>query len=102
MNFPITRPLGGDAWNTPTSINQRGDIVGFAAVAGGGGSCTAPAGCHGFYWDGTTMYDLPSFADPSFPESAAYGLNEHGQVVGYSLNNGTERKSRAVLWTIGH
>jgi len=71
--------LGADFWNTPTAINERGDVVGFAGTPGD------PEGniLHAFIW---TKRDgiRPLGALPGHVHSEAYGINERRQVVGVS------------------
>ncbi len=73
--------LGAKWWNTPTAINQRGDVVGFA------GDPAYPEGdiLHAFIW---TRRDgiQPLGALPGHVHSEAYGINERRQVVGVSCD----------------
>ena len=73
--------LGADFWNTPTAINERGDVVGFAGTPGD------PEGniLHAFIW---TKSDgiRPLGALPGHVHSEAYGINERRQVVGVSCD----------------
>lgn len=73
--------LGAPWWNTPTAINQRGDVVGFA------GDPAFPDGdyLHAFIW---TKRDgiQPLGALPGHVHSEAYGINERRQVVGISCD----------------
>jgi len=67
--------LGAGWWNTPMAIDQRGDVVGFA------GDPSDPSGAitHAFIWTrrGGMQRLIPGDAN-----SAAYGINSTGQVVG--------------------
>ena len=85
--------LGGDAWNTPTAINARGDIAGFANLAPG--TALAP---HAFLWtrkDG--MRDLGTL--PGDTTSQGSGLNAPGRVVGQSCN--AAGVCRGFVWDRG-
>jgi len=82
--------LGGPAaWNTPTAINNLGQVVGFAL--------DAHSNFHAFLWTKAGgMQDLKTLPGDIF--SFALGINDHGQVVGQSIGaNG----SRAFLWQDG-
>ena len=93
MNFPITRPLGGDAWNTPTSINQRGDIVGFANTAPG--TAFHP---HAFLWTRHGgMRDIGRLSGDD--TSQASGINNAGRIVGQSCD--ADDACRAFVWQDG-
>jgi probable HAF family extracellular repeat protein len=87
--------LGAPWWNTPTNINQRGDVVGFA------GDPAFPDGdiLHAFIWtekDGIR----PLGALPGHIHSEAYGINEKRQVVGLSCD-GDFIDCRAFIWENG-
>jgi probable HAF family extracellular repeat protein len=87
--------LGAPWWNTPTNINQRGDVVGFA------GDPAFPEGdiLHAFIWtakDG--IQPLPAL--PGHTDSEAYGINEKRQVVGISCDSDFV-DCRAVMWEDG-
>ncbi len=87
--------LGAQWWNTPTAINERGDVVGFA------GDPAFPEGdyLHAFIW---TKRDgiKPLGALPGHVHSEAYGINEHRQVVGISCDADFV-DCRAVVWENG-
>jgi probable HAF family extracellular repeat protein len=72
--------LGGDS-SVATDINNQGQVC--------GSSTTSQGKTHAFrYTDGVGMLDLG--VAPNFPpadSSAAYGINDRGQVVGESANN---------------
>jgi probable HAF family extracellular repeat protein len=71
--------IGGDAWNTPMSINEFGEVVGFANVTPG------PAfNAHAFRWtkDGG-MEDLKTLKT-EHTISQGLGINKKGQIVGIS------------------
>ena len=83
--------IGGDAWNTPTAINNQGTIVGFANTAPG----TAKS-YEAFIWTKAGgMKSLGEFSDAS--RSAAFGINEKGQIVGLAVGGGPFG-IRPVLW----
>lgn len=83
--------FGGHAWNTPTAINNDGVVVGFSLPAAQDGTRFYRA----FVWTketGTTMLDQI----PGDVRSAAFGINEDGQIVGFSRTAGAVL--RAVMW----
>lgn len=85
--------IGGDAWNTPTAINARGDIVGFANVAPG-----IDFNPHAFLWTaGAGIRDLGTL--PGDASSQATGINGAGQVVGQSCD--AQGACRAFVWQDG-
>jgi probable HAF family extracellular repeat protein len=91
--------LGANWWNTPTAINGRGDVVGFA------GDSAFPEGdiLHAFIWtrhDGIRpLLALPGRV-PEHVDSEAYGVNERRQVVGVSCDADFV-DCRAVVWDNG-
>src|SRR5438128_969587 len=86
-------------WNTPTAINQHGDVVGFA------GDTDSVEGdiLHAFIW---TMENYNNAINPLrvrgtvHVDSEAYGINEAGQVVGVSCD-AEQNDCRAVIWDHG-
>jgi probable HAF family extracellular repeat protein len=88
--------IGGHAWNTPTSLNDRGEIVGFANTSGDENAPLSPVA---FLWtkESGKMEKLPRLEDDE--TSAAYDINEEGQIVGVS--NGGPVGSRAFLYQNG-
>jgi probable HAF family extracellular repeat protein len=91
--------LGAEFWNTPTAINQRGDIVGFAGTPGD------PDGniLHGFIWtrhDGIRPLGALPGRVPEHVHSEAYGINERRQVVGISCDADFV-DCRAFIWENG-
>ena len=85
--------IGGDAWNTPTAVNQRGDIVGFANVAPG-----IDFNPHAFLWTaGGGMVDLGTL--PGDSTSQASGINDAGQIVGQSCS--ADGVCRGFVWAHG-
>src|SRR5262249_3407300 len=87
-------------WNTPTAINQRGDIVGFA----GDPAFVEGDIVHAFMWtreDGIRhLKPLPHHTPPHV-DSEAYGINEARQVVGISCDENFV-DCRAVVWDHGN
>lgn len=86
--------LGGVAWNTPTAINHHGDAAGFSDFPGDdGGGLNA----HAVLWprDGGIV-DLGVLGDD--PLSLAFGINDHGQIVGQSIG---DAGSQAFLYQDG-
>lgn len=72
--------IGGGAWNTPVSLNNRGQIVGFANTTGDENAALSPTG---FIWTKATgMQPLPLLNGDK--NSIAFDINEKGQVVGQS------------------
>jgi probable HAF family extracellular repeat protein len=87
--------FGGSAWNTPTAINNRGEVIGFSDFPGD--SDTKP-NYHAFLWtkDGG-IQDLGTL--PGDKRSIAWGINERGEIVGQS--SGGPNGSHAVVWLNG-
>ena len=87
-------------WNTPTAINQRGDVVGFAGdPAFVGGDIL-----HAFMWtreDGIRQLKPLPNRTPKHVDSEAYGINEARQVVGVSCD-ADQVDCRAVIWDHGN
>ena len=88
--------LGAQWWNTPTAINERGDIVGFA----GDPAFVEGDILHAFIW--TRRHGIQPLLplqgrNPEHVDSEAYGINERGQVVGTSCDANFV-DCRAVVW----
>src|SRR5437016_9651910 len=86
-------------WNTPTAINQHGDVVGFA------GDSTDVEGniLHAFIWtkdNGIQVLKPLRGRVPQHVDSEAYGINEAGQVVGVSCA-ADQVDCRSVIWNHG-
>ena len=83
--------LGGDA-GSAHAINERGQVIGW--------SYTVANEVHAFVWTRKNgIKDLGTL--PGDAVSVAYGINNLGQVVGYSMSkNGTEGTRHAVIWTV--
>jgi probable HAF family extracellular repeat protein len=87
-------------WNTPTAINQRGDVVGFA----GDPAFVEGDVLHAFMWtreDGIRRLKPLKHRTPEHVDSEAYGINERGQVVGVSCDADLV-DCRAVIWDHGN
>jgi probable HAF family extracellular repeat protein len=86
--------LGALFWNTPTNINQRGDVVGFA------GATNDPDGnfLQAFIWTRESGIQPLGFL-PGDVHSEAYGINERRQVVGLSCD--ADGNCRAFIWENG-
>jgi probable HAF family extracellular repeat protein len=87
---------GGLAWNTPTAVNNRAQVVGFGNQQGSPATAFNPIA---FYWD------REHGIEPVNPLSGdtndwAWGINVHGQVVGQSFNVNTGAQ-RAFLYENG-
>lgn len=83
--------FGGHTWNTPTAINNDGVVVGFSLPADKEGTRFYRA----FVWTretGTRMLDQIA----GDGRSAAFGINDDGQIVGVSRTAGA--LLRAVIW----
>jgi probable HAF family extracellular repeat protein len=87
-------------WNTPTAINQRGDVVGFA----GDPEFVEGDVLHAFMWtreDGIRQLKPLQRRTPPHVDSEAYGINEARQVVGVSCDADLV-DCRAVIWDHGN
>src|SRR6266581_909100 len=87
-------------WNTPTAINQRGDVVGFA----GDPAFVEGDIIHAFMWtreDGIRLLKPLPNRTPKHVDSEAYGINEARQVVGVSCD-ADQVDCRAVIWDHGN
>lgn len=87
--------LGAPWWNTPTAINQRGDVTGFA------GDPAFPEGdyLHAFIWTKNGGI-RPLGALPGHVHSEAYGINDRRQIVGISCD-ADFADCRAFVWDNG-
>ena len=91
--------LGAQWWNTPTAINQHGDIVGFA----GDPAFVEGEILHAFIWtkdNGIQALKPLRGRVPQHVDSEAYGINEARQVVGISCD-ADQNDCRAVIWDHG-
>src|SRR5438094_6957577 len=87
-------------WNTPTAINQHGDVVGFA----GDPAFVEGDVLHAFMWtreDGLRPLKPLKGRTPQHVDSEAYGINEAQQVVGVSCD-AQQTDCRAVIWDHGN
>src|SRR5437762_4002960 len=87
-------------WNTPTAINQRGDVVGFA----GDPAFVEGNILHAFMWtreDGIRQLKPLRNRTPEHVDSEAYGINEARQIVGVSCD-ADQVDRRAVIWDHGN
>ena len=92
--------LGAQWWNTPTAINQRGDVVGFD----GDPAFVEGDILHAFMWtreDGIRHLKPLQGRSPKHVDSEAYGINEARQVVGISCD-ANFIDCRAVIWDHGN
>jgi len=74
----------------PTGVNDKGQVV--------GESRTKTRALHAFVWENGTMTDLGTL--PGGRYSHALAINNHGQIVGYSVESGYNAPAHAVLWTL--
>jgi probable HAF family extracellular repeat protein len=91
--------LGAQWWNTPTAINQQGDVVGFA----GDPAFVEGDILHAFIWtrdNGIKALKPLRGRVPQHVDSEAYGINERRQVVGVSCDADFV-DCRAVVWDRG-
>src|SRR6266404_3396228 len=91
--------LGAQWWNTPTAINQHGDVVGFA----GDPAFVEGNPLHAFIWtkdNGIKALKPLRGRVPEHVDSEAYGINEAQQVVGVSCD-ADQIDCRAVIWDHG-
>lgn len=77
--------LGGQGWNTPMAINNRGDVVGFSDRTGDVNGGVLTPNFHAFLWTRETgrMTDIGVL--PGDNVSEALDINDRGQVVGISI-----------------
>jgi len=88
--------LGGQGWNTPMAINNRGRIVGFSDLSGDLTSGQLTANFHAFIWtkEAGRMIDLGTLPGDSLSE--ALDINDENQVVGVSFPS-----AHAFIWQNG-
>ena len=91
--------FGANWWNTPTAINQHGDVVGFD----GDPAFVEGDILHAFIWtkdNGIQALKPLRGRVPQHVDSEAYGINERRQVVGVSCDANFV-DCRAVVWDHG-
>jgi len=97
----VMRDLGtlGGTDALAASINERGQVMGWSYTSSTEpGACGALAALGSFIWDEERgMRNLGNFGGSC---TFAYGLNNNGQIVGYSTPTG-DQYSRAFLWQNG-
>jgi len=84
--------LGGQAWNTPGAINNRGQVTGFSDLPGDDPN---NPNFHAFFWSkasGKPPQDLGVLTGDAI--SLGLGINDQGVVVGQSIG----ATSRAFIW----
>jgi probable HAF family extracellular repeat protein len=92
--------LKGDNESSGFRLNSAGQVVGCSDTASNGYPCTGlTAGQHAFLWSKSAgLKDLGTL--PGGTISGATGINDDGQVVGYSnVKAGSASDSFAFLWT---
>jgi probable HAF family extracellular repeat protein len=88
---------GGVAWNTPTAINNRSQAVGFANLPNTSPGAFNPVG---FFWSRETgIRKIPPVGTDR--NNIAWGMNNHGQVVGDSCTDNTFAVCRAFVYEKG-
>lgn len=88
---------GGVAWNTPTAINNRDQVVGFANLPNTQNGAFNPVG---FIWSReNVIQEIPPVGTDA--NNFAWGINNRGQVVGDSCVDNTFSSCRAFLWQNG-
>ena len=89
--------LGGLAWNTPSGMNSKGEVVGFGNTSGDQNAGPSPMA---FYWSPTTgtMINLGSL--PQFLNSIGDAINNAGVIVGQAYN-GPNGASHAFIYQDG-
>jgi probable HAF family extracellular repeat protein len=88
---------GGLAWNTPTAINDRGQVVGFANQPGSPATAFNPIA---FLWNQEHgIKAIAPIGDDT--NSWAWGINDNGVVVGQSFGGVDDPTGRAFLYENG-
>ncbi len=94
----LIETFGGAGWNTPTDINNRGQVVGFADLPGDVAGGVLTFNPIAFIWSAAAgTQQIPPL--PGDTNSIAYAINDSGQVVGQSF--GGPEGSRAFIWQNG-
>ena len=86
--------LGGQAWNTPGAINNRGQVTGFSDLPGDDPN---NPNFHAFFWSKETGPPLDLGVLSGDAISLGLGINDEGVVVGQSIG----ATSRALIWENG-
>ena len=86
--------LGGQAWNTPGAINNRGQVTGFSDLPGDDPN---NPNFHAFFWSRETGPPLDLGVLSGDAISLGLGINDEGVVVGQSIG----ATSRAFIWEKG-
>jgi probable HAF family extracellular repeat protein len=76
----------------PLAINELGQVVGSTYIS------LSPAATRGFLWDAGNLTLLETLPNPIDNQCRALGVNDRGQVVGFSYS---ASGVRAVLWEAG-
>jgi|HubBroStandDraft_1064217.scaffolds.fasta_scaffold17025_2 probable HAF family extracellular repeat protein len=88
--------IGGQAWNTPTALNNEGVVVGFGNISGDENAGENPAA---FIWTKENgIKEIYPFSTDT--NDVLFDINGKNQAVGNSFNVNT-LTSRAVLWQNG-
>ena len=86
--------LGGQAWNTPGAINNRGQVTGFSDLPGDDPN---NPNFHAFFWSRETGPPIDMGVLSGDAISLGLGINDEGVVVGQSIG----ATSRAFIWKNG-
>lgn len=79
------------SYSTATAMNDHIQVVGYSVYASGNTTQ------HAFLWQNGVMTDLGTLS--GFGSSAAFAINDAGQIVGYSASN--HESEEATLWANG-
>ena len=88
---------GGQAWNTPTAINNRGQVVGFGNQAGSPATAFNPVA---FFCDRVRgIQPINPIGDDT--NSWAWGINSQGVIVGQTFGGADDPLGRAFIYQNG-
>jgi probable HAF family extracellular repeat protein len=91
--------LGGNN-SSAFDINNRGQAVGGAENTARDPTCTTPQyQFRAVIWEDGKIHELPALAEDADPDTAAFAVNDSGQVVGASCDCTTQH--HALLWQNG-